>query len=204
MSVSYELLTEQVSAITAHPYGLLSLSILTLTIAMLLIWYLYRKIAKRDMFIIEFKKYTGRFVFFKKLTAFVSYIIKYVVLFPVYTFIMFIILSMSFFFLSSIESAETVLFFSLIIISVIRVLAYINEDAAQELAKMLPFALVLSLLLNPNITEYRMPDMSEIAAALPSITSFFVFIIGLEFCLRIFYLFCLGVGVVKQENAKHE
>ncbi|MCD6549902.1 hypothetical protein J7K41_04335 [Candidatus Micrarchaeota archaeon] len=200
--MDYSVFTDQLNSLISSDYGALAFDIIVLTVAMLLIWYLYRKVAKKDMFAVDLDKYTGRYATLKKFGALIAYVVKYMVLFPIYTFLMFAILAMSFFMLSPQYNITSSLFFSIVIISVVRILAYINEDAAQELAKMLPFSLVLSLLLNPSLISYRLPTTAETVNAFSSISQYFVFIIGLELVLRV-GSFILSLGRGKNDESQN-
>jgi hypothetical protein len=81
---------------------------------------------------------------------------------------------------------SSIFFFSIALICVVRLLAYIKEDTAQEISKMIPIALVLSLLLNPNLSSgYSFPSISELEIALASVWYYFVFIFFFEICLRV-------------------
>ncbi len=200
--MDYSVFMDQLNSLISSDYGALAFDIIVLTVAMLLIWYLYRKVAKKDMFAVDLDKYTGRHATLKKFGALIAYVVKYMVLFPIYTFLMFAILAMSFFMLSPQYNITSSLFFSIVIISVVRILAYINEDAAQELAKMLPFSLVLSLLLNPSLISYRLPTTAETVNAFSSISQYFVFIIGLELVLRV-GSFILTLGRSKNDESQN-
>ena len=200
--MDYSVFMDQLNSLISSDYGALAFDIIVLTVAMLLIWYLYRKVAKKDMFAVDLDKYTGRHATLKKFGALIAYVVKYMVLFPIYTFLMFAILAMSFFMLSPQYNITSSLFFSIVIISVVRILAYINEDAAQELAKMLPFSLVLSLLLNPSLISYRLPTTAETVNAFSSISQYFVFIIGLELFLRV-GSFILTLGRSKNDESQN-
>jgi len=200
--MDYSVFMDQLNSLISSDYGALAFDIIVLTVAMLLIWYLYRKVAKKDMFAVDLDKYTGRHATLKKFGALIAYVVKYMVLFPIYTFLMFAILAMSFFMLSPQYNITSSLFFSIVIISVVRILAYINEDAAQELAKMLPFSLVLSLLLNPSLISYRLPTTAETVNAFSSISQYFVFIIGLEIVLRV-GSFILTLGRSKNDESQN-
>jgi len=157
----------------------------------LLIWYVYRKLAQRDIIKLDLKKYdVQKWAMVKKSFALISYIIKYILVFPILLFIMYAIVSMSLFILSgSTLTITSILFFSLIIISVVRTLAYIKEDAAREISKMLPFALILTLFTSGGYLEGTMaiPDLGELVNALMGVQENFIFIIGIELVLRILY-----------------
>jgi len=189
-----EVLLKQFNAITSNTYGNLTINVITLTIVMLIVWYLYKKIARRDMFRFEQKYYgEGTSGAVRKFFHIIFYIIKYGILFPIFSFFMFVLLFISLSFLSTGLPLINIIYISIVIISVIRLLAYVNEDTAQELAKLLPFALILLFLINPNITkQYVLPDTREIINSLCSASNYFIFLIGLEFLLRIIYTIVKG------------
>jgi hypothetical protein len=188
----YTVTIEYFNSITANIYGNLALYTVGLGISMLLIWYLYRKIARRSMFTFEKKEYDGGIMgAIKGMSSFLFFMIKYGLLYPIYTFIMFLILATSIFFLSTGTTIPNVMFISIIIISVIRLLAYVKEDAAQELSKMLPFALIAFFLTNTDkvTTQYVFPNLGEVATSLPLLGKYAIFLIGLELGLMILYFF---------------
>ena len=197
----------QINTLTSDPYTNLALNIIALAAAMYIVWYLYKKISKRDMFKFEEAHYgkgiTGQL---RKVFSILFYIIKYGILFPIYSFLMFVLLSISIFFLSTGMNVHSILYISMVIISVVRLLAYINEDTAQELSKMLPFGLIFFILTKPNVAkQYTLPNINEVTTALPQVQQYFIFLIGLEFGLRIVYvLITLFVSSFERKNRKKE
>ena len=70
----------------------------------------------------------------------------YIVLFPIITFVWFIVLAFFVFLISKDMPFDIALFVSMAIIAVVRILSYYREEAAKEIAKMIPYA-ILSFLL---------------------------------------------------------
>ncbi|MCD6227535.1 hypothetical protein J7J90_03515 [Candidatus Micrarchaeota archaeon] len=195
ISSNYNILVEQFNTITSNVYGNLAVNILALAAAMYIVWYLYRKIAKRDMFTFENKNYGEGFTgIIKQIFSVLIYVFKYGIMFPLYSFLMFALLSVSIFFLSTGMTVPNVLYISIIIISVVRLLAYIKEDTAQELAKMLPFGLIFLVLTRPDVAQqYALPNLANITNSIPTLEQYILFLIGLEFVLRVLYIISANI-----------
>ncbi|MCC7552302.1 hypothetical protein KO317_01390 [Candidatus Micrarchaeota archaeon] len=182
-------LLNEIEKATSNEIFYLFFLILVISIGMLIIWYLYRKLAKRDMFELKLHAKNGeKLSIGKELFSTLVYLFKYVLLFPLFVMLMFVLVSLGFIFLSSGLDLSTVFFFSIALICVVRLLAYIKEDTAQEIAKLIPFALVSSILLNPNLSDgYIFPAMSDIELGLAGIWYYFIFIFVFEISLRVIY-----------------
>ena len=182
-------LLDEVESVTANEFFYLIMLVLVTSIGMLIIWYLYKKLAKRDMFKLNLKGEDGeRLTIGKELFSTFIYLFKYILLFPLFVILMFVVLSSAFLFMSSGLDLPAIFFFSIAIISVVRLLAYIKEETAQEIAKMVPFALVLSLLTNPSLSQgYTFPSVLELQTALAGVWQYFIFIFIFEISLRVIY-----------------
>ena len=74
------------------------------------------------------------------------YGVAYIAVFPIVTFVWFIVLAFFVFLISKDMPFDIALFVSMAIIAVVRILSYYREEAAKEIAKMIPYA-ILSFLL---------------------------------------------------------
>ncbi len=195
-----ELWQEQFNSITSSTYGNVAVYVLSLAIGMYIVWYLYKKIANRDMFSIEMNEGKGFTGIIKNIINSIMYIFKYGVLFPVYTFGMFLLLATSLFFLSTGVSIEMIMLMTIVIISVVRLLAYVNEETAQELSKMVPFAMIAFFITNPNISnyQYNFPDIALLTSAqmLNTLSEYVIFLIGLELGLRLLFFVFMHLGII--------
>lgn len=195
----------------ADKYAYMALLTVGFSIAVLIVWYIYRKLAQRDIIKLDLKKYEfeKKWVRLKKFIAVIIYIIKFIIFFPILLFIMYAIVSVSLYILSGATmEIESVLFFSLIIISVIRMLAYIKEDAAREMAKMLPLAMILTLFISGGLMQgnITIPTSEEVINSIYGVSDYFVFVIGLEITLRVLHsIFSVTFGrFIKKEISKDE
>lgn len=106
----------------------------------LFVWYFYRFISKRD--------FLPKFIYpisrgeKKSKVKIVEYAAVYTGMFPVIIFVWFMVLSFFIFFISKQMPFEIALFVSMTVIAVVRILSYYREDAAKEVAKMIPYALL--------------------------------------------------------------
>lgn len=120
--------------------GVFLLFIIGIAIYSLFVWYFYRFISKRDLlpkFFYPMSK--GQHV--SKVKQ-VEYAAVYMGTFPSIIFAWFMVLAFFVFFISKQMPFEIAIFISMTIIGVVRILTYYREDAAKEVAKMIPYALL--------------------------------------------------------------
>ena len=160
----------------------------TLVIYSVLIWHFYRIISKRDIFHIDAAKfkYEGAF---GKFFDIILYLFKYILVYPLLTFVFFMGYAMMLIFLSRNLDVNSILITSISLISAIRVAAYYNEDLAKDLAKMFPFAILAIFLLDPSFfsLEQIIQKIFELPVFIILGLRFIIFVIALEWTLRFFY-----------------
>jgi hypothetical protein len=115
----------------------------------LFVWYFYRFISKRDVlpksfYPVSFEKNVSK-------VKTLGYVALYVFAFPAIIFVWFIVLAFFVFFVSKEMPFEIAIFISMAIIAVVRILAYYREEAAKEIAKMIPYAILAFLLTSAAI-----------------------------------------------------
>jgi len=129
------------------------LFVIGIAIYALFVWYFYRYISKRDLFpkffyILEKQeKYTKA-----KLVSFVGI---YIFSFPVIIFIWFTVLAFFVYLVAEEMPMYLAIFVSMSIIAVVRILAYYREEAAKEIAKMIPYAILAFFL--TSVAVYQDP-----------------------------------------------
>ena len=141
----------------------------------------YRFVARREIFPLKFES--------NKFLNGVWFVFKYIVIFPLMTFFWFLVLTVILSFLSRQDSIQTVLLTSMALVGVIRLMAYYNEDLSKDLAKMLPFALLGVFLVDVSFFSIgdSLEGLKQLPSAWKSIVYYLVFIVILEFVLRIMY-----------------
>src|SRR3989344_5385079 len=162
-------------------------STLVLFLASWLAWYIYYKqLARRDLFEIPKLKLQTKFVnFFDK----AIYFLKYLLIFPVYSFIWFLIFSFLLFALSKSRTIEEILFLGIIIVAATRMGAYISEKLAEDMAKLLPLTLIAIFLMDPKAVtlDTLISSFNSILMQLPKVAKYLLFIIVVEWLLRVFH-----------------
>ena len=165
----------------------LFISTIILFIASFVAWFIYSKqLAKRDLF--ELKLEVGlRFRnFFDRLV----YFLKYLAIFPVYSFLWFLIFSFLLFLLSKSRPIEDILYFGIIVVAATRIGAYVSEKLAEDMAKLLPWSLILIFLIDPSAITIKSISSSFgiFYEQIPKVAKYLVFIVAVEWALRIGYL----------------
>ena len=148
----------------------------------------YRFLGRRDIFEMNLEKYQqSRVRSLQILLHLIFYVGKYLVLFPIVAFAWFVILTVLLTFLAKNRSVDSILLVSMSVLAAIRITAYYNEDLSRDLSKMLPFALLGVFLI--DISYFSIPvslqALQQTPAELENIVYYLIFIIALEFLLRL-------------------
>lgn len=159
------------------------LSIALYTVAIMfyaiIIWNLYRFVAKQDIFIFGGMEKA-------KIPTWIS-LLLYLVIFPVVIFIGFFFFALLLIFLAKTQTIEQILIISITLIAAIRITAYYEEDLSKDLAKMIPLALLGVFLVDPSY--YSLSIVVERLVTLPSVVDlifrYLIFVTVLEWTLRI-------------------
>ena len=161
----------------------------------------YRFVAARDVFDLDLSSYeksSHRWV--RSSLQFTLYVAKYLILFPVFAFFWFAVLTLVLAFLSKEQTFADTLLIALATVSAIRVTAYYKEDLSRDLAKMLPFAVLGVFLIDASFFSVSdsLDSLKGAGDYTENILYYLLFLIGLEFVLR------LLMGVIKLIlNLKH-
>ena len=148
----------------------------------------YRFLAAKDMFEIDLSRYEqSRFRFMRRVLHVFFYVVKYIILFPVFAFFWFAVLTLILTFLSKDRSFADTLVVALATVSAIRVTAYYNEDLSRDLAKILPFAVLAVFLIDASFfaIEESLDVLRDAGDYTENIVYYLLFLVLLEFALRI-------------------
>jgi len=150
--------------------------IVSIAIYSIVIWHFYRFIAKRDCLTINSVNHP-------KVVGF----LKYFFVFPFIAFLFFLGFSLMMLFLTRDYSTLALLSTSFAVIIAIRITAYYSRDLSKDVAKMLPFALLGLILVNP--TYFSFEEIIDKIFSLPEFLNlciqFIILITMVEWILRI-------------------
>jgi hypothetical protein len=163
----------------------IALATFSLFIIMLATWWAYRKLSQRNLFHLFVPTKEKAHPTFKD--HFV-YGLKLFFVFPVFIFIGFLIFACSLFVLMKPlpEQQTLVLFIAIVLISTIRVGAFVHEALAEDLAKLVPLSLLAALLVHPNFSSLGVTfdQIYGFIILLPGFLKYLIFTITLEILLR--------------------
>ena len=162
--------------------------VLGMSLFAIFVFKFYRFVAARDVFALDLGRYEGlSFRWMRSLLHLILYVVKYLLLFPVFAFFWFAVLTVTLSFLSRGQTFSETLLIALVTVSAIRVTAYYNEDLARDLAKILPFAVLSVILINASFSSVS-DSLDRLRTAgdhSETIFYYLVFLIALEFVLRV-------------------
>ena len=153
-----------------------------------LIFNLYRFMSRRDIFNVDFSKFEeSRNQVLSKTLHLISYILKYLLIFPLFAFFWFGVLVVMVAFLSKTKEVEDLLLIAMAVLMSVRVTSYYTEDLSRDIAKMLPFALLGIFLIDLRYFDFTTSTelLNRVGTEWRSIFYYWVFIVLLEFVLRI-------------------
>ena len=120
----------------------------------------YRFVGRKDLFEFDLSRYQqSKHRALRVTFHFVTYVGKYLILFPVIAFAWFAILTTLLAFLARGQTINDILLISMAVLSAIRVTAYYNEDLSRDLSKILPFAMLGVFLIDISYFPFRRLSM---------------------------------------------
>ena len=145
----------------------------------LFIFKFYRFISRRDLFKLEENKHSA--------AGKLGYALKYMFLFPIAAFLWFLVISVLLSALSTVLTIGNIFMISMALLATIRITAYENQGLSEEIAKIVPFALLGAFLL--EITKFSTSAIFNVIDQLPStkltLIYYFLFIFSVEMLLKI-------------------
>jgi len=164
--------------------------IIGMVIYSIFIFKFYRFLAKREILELETQKYYAAYEgIVHKVFKGIFYVLENLILIPILIFFWFAVLAALLMVLSK-APPETILLTSAAIVATVRISAYYNENLSQDLAKMIPFALLGVFLV--DITYFSINDTIATLKAMPHMLDFLLyyllFVTLLEFILRIVHM----------------
>ena len=185
--------------------------VLLIVIYSVFIWKFYRFISTKNILGLNLNKYNkSEHPLFTKLFAGTLYFLEYIIILPFLIFFWFAIFTLFLVILTETQEISQILIISATVIAAIRMTSYYKENLSQEIAKLLPFTIIVISVLNPNFfsgTQYIekiFSQLSQIPGFFSQILYYLGFIIILEVILRffdfIFSLFELEEEKINQEN----
>ena len=164
---------------------ILLISTIVLFFAIFIMWYFYHKqLSKKDLFDIpkidsdkKFVNFINRFVYFS----------KYLIIFPLYSFIWFLIFSFLLVLIAKSRPIGEIMFFGIVIVSVTRIAAYVSPILAEDMAKLLPWALIIIFLTDPQSITIESIQISfySFVREIPKVAKYLLFTAFVEWFLRI-------------------
>lgn len=165
----------------------LSIFIIGVVIYSVFIFKFYRFLGRKDILELNLNQYdVGNGAFVKKFFRVFFYIIENLLLFPLFIFFWFAILTTLLTFLSKDPRLENIFLVSMALVASIRITAYYNEDLSRDLAKMLPFAMLGVFLIDISFFSFKdsLAILWNVGEFWKLLIYYLGFAIALEFILR--------------------
>ncbi|MFH1235217.1 MAG: hypothetical protein V1493_06405 [Candidatus Diapherotrites archaeon] len=160
----------------------------SISVYAVMVYVFYRFLAKKNIFQLGLSKYKrADHGFVNKIFNTILGTIQYSIVFPLVVFLWFAGFSLMLLLLAKNIGIEQILLVSVAFVSSIRITAYFTENLSQDLAKLIPFALLGVAIVDPAFFSLEL--FAERARVIPGflvqIATYCIFLILLEWTLRI-------------------
>ena len=167
--------------------GPLALIIMGITVYGVFVFNFYRFLARKDIFTLNLQKHNqARRPALRKTITVVFYVFKCLMLYPVFVFFWFAVMTALLYLLSRNQQVEIVMLVAMGVVGAIRTCAYYKEALATDIAKILPFALLGITLIDSSIirTVDSTAGVWEAVLRWETVIYYLVAVVTLEFVLR--------------------
>ena len=151
------------------------------------VWKFYKFLARKNILYLNLTKYNKTtHAFRNKVVHSALFLAEYAIILPVIVLIWFVILGVFLIVLSKEQSIQQILLITAAIVGATRISSYISEPLAKDLAKLLPFTIIVFFIMTPNffsLTEL-VPRFLEIPSFFEHIVFYLVVILIIEIILR--------------------
>ncbi|MBN1156368.1 hypothetical protein JXA85_02035 [Candidatus Woesearchaeota archaeon] len=190
MNASINISVSELSSITLNDYVLsikpLAITIIGIAIYSVIVFKFYRFISRRDVIKLNTGYADSVGAFFKNIVLGLAYILQNLIIIPLFVLFWSGILMMILAFISKETSADRVVLTAVALVGAIRICAYYTENLSQDLAKMLPFAILGIYLVDVSYfsVERSLLVLKQLPSLVVILLKYLLFIILLEFLLR--------------------
>lgn len=119
----------------------------------------------------------------------IAYTLEYIFLFPIIAFFWFLVISIILTMISEVIALDNIFMLSMATLATIRITAYFSEELSRDIAKLIPFALLVIAMID---TAYISPHalnkvINQIPAVVDILIYYFIFILILESVLKLIF-----------------
>ncbi len=167
--------------------GPLAIVVLSITAYGILVFHFYRFLARKDIFSLDLQKHNhARWPFLRKTISVVFYIVKFLLLYPIFVFVWFAVMSGLLYLMSRNQSTGNVMLAAMGVVGAIRICSYYNGALATDISKILPFALLGIMLIDNSLIDFTgsTEGVREAALQVETVLYYMIAVVALEFVLR--------------------
>lgn len=182
---------------TINPIFLYAIAIVLYAI---FVFKFYKFLAKRDIFKLELHKYyKTKIDQFKDFLHIMFHILEYLVIFPLFAFFWFIILTILLIFMSQAKEVNLIIIVSAAIVASVRILSYYSEELAMELAKLVPLTLLAVFISSSSSLSFT--QRIDLIKDIPGLWQICVYCLVLFVLIEVFLrMVNLVIGLSNKKN----
>ena len=187
--------------------GPLALVIVAIAVYGVFVFHFYRFLARKDIFRLDLQKHNqAKRPFLRKTISVVFYVIKFLLLYPIFVFVWFAVIAGLLYMMSRNQSTDNVMLAAMGVVGAIRMCSYHNVALATDISKILPFALLGIMLIDNSIIQIpsSTEGVREAALQLETVIYYLVAVVALELVLRMLSGLVEWIRVRRGESSESE
>ena len=148
----------------------------------------YRFVARKDIISLDLQRHNqARHAMTRKILSLVFYVIRFLVIYPVFVFFWFCVMAGLLYVLSRNQTIDTVMLVGMGVVGAIRVSSYYSEALSTDIAKILPFALLGTMIVDSSVTRIleSTEGVQDAALSWETVVYYLVAVVALESVLRV-------------------
>ena len=182
--------------------GPLALVIVSIAVYGVFVFHFYRFLARKDIFKLDLEKHNqAKRPALRKTVSVIFYIIKFLLLYPVFVFVWFAVIAGLLYLMSKNQSTDNIMLAAMGVVGAIRMCSYYNGALSTDIAKILPFALLGIMLIDNSLIDLTgsTEGVREAALQLETVLYYLIAVVSLELVLRVLSGI---VGWIKSKRGK--
>ena len=168
--------------------GPLALIIGGITLYGVFVFNFYRFVARKDIITLDLQRHNqATHATTRKALSVVFYVIRFLVVYPVFVFFWFCVMTGLLYVLSKNQTLDTVMLVGMGVVGAIRVSSYYTEALSTDIAKILPFALLGTMIVDSSVTRIfeSTEGVQDAALSWETAVYYLVAVVALESVLRL-------------------
>lgn len=182
---------KEVVPVEYQPFFSIAFLTVVITLYVLFVYRFYKLIAKRDLIELNLRQYNNfDHLFLKKVIGLILFLIEYIIILPIMVFFWFLVVSLILLMIAKEQSINQIILISACLVGVIRITSYYSQELSQDISKLYPLTILIISVSSSGFFDVGsiIQKVADVGDFFTNIVIYLVFIILVEFVMRVIYI----------------